>query len=53
MVDRKIYAGEDANANADKHRLYIVYSAKSDKASVRRLKFGEWAITPNTYNIVC
>ena len=44
---------EYAKANADKHRLYIVYSAKSDKASVRRLKFGEWAITPHTYNIIC
>ena len=44
---------EYANANADKHQLYIVYSAKSDKPVVRKLKFGEWVITPHTYNIIC
>lgn len=42
---------EYAKDHADKHRLYIVYLAKSDKPVVRRLKFGEWIITPHTYNL--
>jgi hypothetical protein len=44
---------EYAKDHADKHRLYIVYLAKSDKPVVRRLKFGEWVTTPHTYNIIC